>query len=109
MKLSPLCLLLGLLSAPVLADNLLNKAVSFGRELLDETRKLAPGIQNDQRNIPTGTQSQQLNDGRDSPAIEPGRAAPAVQLPPSNNVQAPPVSTGNNQGWQIVEEDHLNP
>ncbi|GAA3536728.1 hypothetical protein [Zobellella aerophila] len=110
MKLSPLCVLLTLLSTPVLADNLLNKAVSFGRELLDETRKLAPGIQNDKRNETPTVQARPVNDGRYSPAIEPGQTAPAVQLPPSNNVQAPPAATtSNNQGWQIVEENHLNP
>lgn len=109
MRLSPLYLLLALFSAPVLADSLLNKAVGFGRELLDETRKLAPGIQNDKRNEAPATQTRAVNDGRDSPAIEPTQSAPAVQIPPSSNVQAPPAAIpGNNQGWQIVEENHLN-
>ncbi|WP_445400352.1 hypothetical protein [Zobellella sp. An-6] len=103
MKYASLCLLLSLLTAPAMADNLLNRMVDFGREVLDETRKLAPGIQNDRRH----EQAAQLNqaapdDGRHSPAIElgPVSSAESASLPP-------PASPSANHGWQFVEEDHL--
>ncbi|MHA6964996.1 hypothetical protein [Zobellella denitrificans] len=103
MKFAPLCVLLSLLAAPAMADNLLNRMVNFGREVLDETRKLAPGVQNDRRHEQPAQVSQAApDDGRHRPAIELGPVAPAesASLPP-------PASPSANQGWQFVEEDHL--
>ncbi|WMC09748.1 hypothetical protein PU634_11560 [Oceanimonas pelagia] len=108
MKSRSLLLMLALVTPPALADNILSRAVDFGRELLDETRKLAPGIQNDHSTPPPRQASAHPDDGRDAPALEPGYGSAttgpaAVVAPPS-----PPAATTprNNQGW-FVEEDHL--
>ncbi|NHI02191.1 hypothetical protein [Oceanimonas sp. MB9] len=112
MKSKALLLMLALVTTPVLADNILSRALDFGRELLDETRKLAPGIQHDHSAAPARQASAHPNDGRDLPALEPGHGSTAsttisgpaaVVAPPS-----PPATTTpqNNQGW-FVEEDHL--
>ncbi|PSJ44819.1 hypothetical protein C7H85_12660 [Zobellella endophytica] len=95
-------LLLGLLAAPALADNLLDRAVTFGRELLDETRKLAPGIQHDRRHEPTAVVPAQPDDGRDRPAIEPGPTVYPQVVPAGEPATGQP-------GFQFAEEDHLNP
>lgn len=107
-------LLLGVLvTTPALADNLLSRAVDFGRELLDETRKLAPGVQNDYSN--DGYQQNQAHpdDGRDAPALEPGTATTSSTQAQSSgpaavvgSAQAAPAAPQSNQGW-FVEEDHL--
>ncbi|WP_375055648.1 hypothetical protein [Zobellella sp. DQSA1] len=116
MKSAPFYLLLSLLAAPAMADNLLNRMVSFGREVLDETRKLAPGVQNDRRHETPAdvARAAHPDDGRDSPAIELGQASPSntsntsntSNIAPSNLPPAAPPSA--NHGWQFVEEDHLN-
>lgn len=95
-------LLLGLLAAPALADNLLDRAVTFGRELLDETRKLAPGIQHDRRHEQNTAVPAQPDDGRDRPAIEPGPAVSARVAPAAEPATGQP-------GFQFAEEDHLKP
>ncbi|WP_458734516.1 hypothetical protein [Zobellella taiwanensis] len=103
MKPAPLLLLLSVLAAPALAEGLLNRAVGFGRELLDETRKLAPGVQYDKRHE-TPAPATRPDDGRDAPALEPASTpGAAVLTPPSQPAPATPQS---NQGW-FVEEDHL--
>lgn len=103
MKPAPLLLLLSVLAAPALAEGLLNRAVGFGRELLDETRKLAPGVQYDKRHEAPAPVTRP-DDGRDAPALEPASTpGAAVLTPPSQPAPATPQS---NQGW-FVEEDHL--
>lgn len=110
MKSAPFYLLLSLLAAPAMADNLLNRMVSFGREVLDETRKLAPGIQNDRRHETPADVARPAHpdDGRDSPAIELGQAAPSNIGPSAPSNLPPAASPSANHGWQFVEEDHLN-
>ena len=112
----PACawLFLSLLAAPAMADNIFSAMINFGREVLDETRKLAPGIQNDRRNETAATVKAHPDDGRDYPALE----------SPDSNINTGPASSHNqvvvaempamqsaspaaNQGWQFVEEDHL--
>lgn len=113
MKSAPFYLLLTLLAAPAMADNIFSGIIEFGREVLDETRKLAPGIQNDKRNeAPAPVAATAPNDGRDRPALEGSAAgysatnnATVVIAPPAASQPAPPSA---NQGWQFVEEDHLN-
>lgn len=113
MKAKSLLLLTALVATPALADNILSRAVDFGRELLDETRKLAPGVQNDHSNY-AYQQHAHPDDGRDAPALEPGTAAvssaPAQSSGPAAVVgtsqPAAPAAPQNNQGW-FVEEDHL--
>ncbi|MCT7655956.1 hypothetical protein MBH78_17775 [Oceanimonas sp. NS1] len=82
MKSKALLLMLALVTTPVLADNILSRALDFGRELLDETRKLAPGIQQDHSAAPARQASAHPNDGRDLPALEPVTAPrPAPRYP----------------------------
>lgn len=69
-KKTPLCLALTLFALPAMADNVFSGVINFGREILDETRKLAPGVQNDRRNETPADTSAALQDGRDRPAIE---------------------------------------
>ncbi|AEY00958.1 hypothetical protein GU3_06010 [Oceanimonas sp. GK1] len=109
MKAKSWLLLAALVATPALADNILSRAVDFGRELLDETRKLAPGIQQDHRTPPSRPAAAHPDDGRDAPALEPGyppagttSTGPAVVAPSS----PPPATPQSNQGW-FVEEDHL--
>ncbi|MGO4999417.1 hypothetical protein [Oceanisphaera sp. W20_SRM_FM3] len=85
-KKTPLCLALALFALPAMADNIFSGVVNFGREILDETRKLAPGIQNDRRTESPADVRSALNDGRDRPAIE---------MPSSN--QASNNQSGNHQ------------
>ncbi|MBL1378769.1 hypothetical protein [Zobellella iuensis] len=109
MKYAPLCVLLSLLAAPAMADNLLNRMVNFGREVLDETRKLAPGIQHDRRHEQPAQVSQAApDDGRHSPAVELGQAAPSAIAPSAPSSLPPAASPSANHGWQFAEEDHLN-
>lgn len=114
MKTTSLLLLSALVATPALADNILSRAVDFGRELLDETRKLAPGIQNDHSANVHQQDRAHPDDGRDSPALEPGQmpadvpsptqaGSPAAVVGSSQPASAPPQS---NQGW-FVEEDHM--
>ena len=69
-KKAPLCLALTLFALPAMADNIFSGVINFGREILDETRKLAPGMQNDRRHETPADVRSALNDGRDRPAIE---------------------------------------
>ncbi|GGB33649.1 hypothetical protein GCM10011502_03380 [Oceanisphaera marina] len=108
------CLLLSLLAAPAMADNIFSGIINFGREVLDETRKLAPGIQDDRRHETSATVRATPDDGRDYPALESsGSNVNVGQTGSHNNVvvgEAPamqPASPTANQGWQFVEEDHL--
>lgn len=111
MKSRTLLLMLALVATPALADNIFSRALDFGREVLDETRKLAPGIQQDHSASPARQRSAHPDDGRDAPALEPGYAPAtttttgpsAVVAPPS---QPAPAAVQSNQGW-FVEEDHL--
>ncbi|GHA26423.1 hypothetical protein [Oceanisphaera arctica] len=109
MKSAPFYLLLTLLATPAMAGNIFSGIIDFGRDVLDETRKLAPGIQNDKRNeAPSRVAATAPDDGRDSPALD-GSAtnnATVVIAPPLAASQPAPPST--NHGWQFVEEDHLN-
>lgn len=108
------CLFLSLLAAPAMADNIFSGIINFGREVLDETRKLAPGIQDDRRHETSAIVRTAPDDGRDYPALEsPGSNVSVGPANSNNNVvvgEAPamqPVSPAANQGWQFVEEDHL--
>lgn len=108
------CLFLSLLAAPAMADNIFSGIINFGREVLDETRKLAPGIQDDRRNETAATVKASPDDGRDYPALEaPSSSVNVGQASGNNNVvvgEPPamqPASPAANQGWQFVEEDHL--
>ena len=69
-KKAPLCFALTLFALPAMADNIFSGVINFGREVLDETRKLGPGIQNDRRHEAPADVRAALNDGRDRPAIE---------------------------------------
>jgi hypothetical protein len=109
MKSAPFYLLLTLLAAPAMANNIFSGIIDFGREVLDETRKLAPGIQYDKRNeAPTRVTATAPDDGRDRPALE-GSANnqnTVIVAPSSTGMQ--PASPAANQGWTFVEEEHLN-
>ncbi|WP_319781962.1 hypothetical protein [Oceanisphaera sp. IT1-181] len=99
-KKAPLCLALTLFALPAMADNIFSGVVNFGREILDETRKLAPGIQNDRRNETPKDARAALDDGRDRPAIE----SPSANR--SNIELAPPVNgqpTGSNLNYTYGE------
>ncbi len=107
MKSAPFYLLLTLLAAPAMAGNIFSGVIDFGREVLDETRKLAPGIQDDRRQeAPARITATSPDDGRDSPALEsPSNNATVVIAPPPAASQ--PASPAANHGWQFVEEDRL--
>lgn len=88
-KKAPLCLALTLFALPAMADSIFSGIATFGREILDETRKLAPGIQNDRRYEEPADVRAALDDGRDRPAIE----------GPNSNVAVVSVGQGRaNQG-----------
>ncbi|WP_417618479.1 hypothetical protein [Oceanisphaera sp.] len=108
------CLFLSLLAAPAMADNIFSGIINFGREVLDETRKLAPGIQYDRRHETSATVRANPDDGRDYPALEsPGSNINTGQANRHNQAiiaETPamqPASPAANHGWQFVEEDHL--
>lgn len=104
-KKAPLCLALTLFALPALADNIFSGVVNFGREILDETRKLAPGIQHDRRNETPADVQAALDDGRDRPAIE----SPSANR--SNIELAPPVNgqpTGSNLNYTYGESQRSN-
>lgn len=104
-KKAPLCLALTLFALPALADNIFSGVVNFGREILDETRKLAPGIQNDRRNETPKDVQAALDDGRDRPAIE----SPSANR--SNIELAPPVNgqpTGSNLNYTYGESQRTS-
>jgi hypothetical protein len=115
MKSAPLYLLLTLLAAPAMAaGNIFSGIIDFGREVLDETRKLAPGIQQDRRQeTPPRITATSPDDGRDSPALDgsaanhsaTNNATVIIAPPPASSQPAPPSA---NHGWQFVEEDHMN-
>ncbi|WP_198341870.1 hypothetical protein [Oceanisphaera avium] len=106
LKHAPLCVALSLFALPAMADNIFSGVINFGREILDETRKMAPGIQNDRRHEePTKVQAP-LNDGRDNPAVDYTDANVATAQPAvgasSNVIIAPPQSgqpTGANLNY----------
>ncbi|MBO1518467.1 hypothetical protein [Oceanisphaera pacifica] len=107
-------LLLSLLATPAMANSFFSDIATFGQELWDETKKLAPGIQYDKRNEAAPVVQASPNDGRDLPALEPENANIAVSQvgKPSNTsvAEAParqlaPVAA--NHGWQFEEQDHL--
>ncbi|MDP5292642.1 hypothetical protein Q9290_10130 [Oceanimonas sp. CHS3-5] len=113
MKSKALLLMLALVATPALADNILSRAVDFGRELLDETRKLAPGIQQDHSAVPSRQASAHPDDGRDAPALDTGVASAGNRTTTAgptavvgSGQPAAPAAPQNNQGW-FVEEDHL--
>ncbi|MCC4265013.1 hypothetical protein LL240_11205 [Oceanimonas baumannii] len=114
MKTTSLLLLSALVATPALADNILSRAVDFGRELLDETRKLAPGIQNDHSANAHQQDRAHPDDGRDSPALETGQTPVAVSSPTQSgspaavvgNSQPASAPPSSNQSW-FVEEDHM--
>ncbi|MFP2770390.1 hypothetical protein [Oceanisphaera sp. KMM 10153] len=113
MKSVPFYLLLTLLATPAMAGNPFSSIIDFGREVLDETRKLAPGIQHDKRNETPPVAATAPDDGRDSPALDGSAAshsaankATVVIAPPAAASQPAPPSA--NHGWQFVEEDHMN-
>ncbi|WP_298719027.1 hypothetical protein [uncultured Oceanisphaera sp.] len=109
MKSAPFYLLLTLLAAPAMADNIFSGIIEFGREVLDETRKLAPGIQNDKRNeAPAPVAATAPNDGRDRPALEGSADSESTVIVAPSSTGMQPVSPAANQGWTFVEEDHLN-
>ncbi|MBM7455140.1 hypothetical protein HNR62_001000 [Oceanisphaera litoralis] len=109
MKSAPFYLLLTLLAAPAMADNLFSGIIDFGRDLLDETRKLAPGIQNDKRNeAPSPVAATAPDDGRDRPALENSAHSQNTVIVAPSSTGMPPPSPAENHGWQFVEEDHLN-
>ncbi|MFD1007135.1 hypothetical protein [Oceanisphaera ostreae] len=109
------CLFLSLLAAPAMADSFFSDVATFGRELWDETKKLAPGVQYDKRNEAAPVSQANPDDGRDYPALESptSNVAVAGQANHNNNAvvaETPamqPAAVASNQGWQFVEEDHL--
>ena len=110
-KQAPLCLALTLFALPAMADNIFSGVINFGREILDETRKLAPGIQNDRRHEQAADVQAVLNDGRDSPAVEYSdsniaTAQPSTRQHTSHVVVQPPINgqpTGSNLNYTYGE------
>lgn len=123
------CLFLSLLAAPAMANSFFSDIATFGQELWQETKKLAPGIQYDKRNETAPAVNIALDDGRDYPALERPESGAAIsqvghnragvqqsvnQAADSNNnvqvAEAPamqPASVASNHGWQFEEQDNL--
>ena len=119
-KKTPLCLALTLFALPAMADNIFSGVINFGREVLDETRKLAPGVQHDRRNEAPADVRAALDDGRDRPAldssgnyqqgynqsgnIQQGNRQSNIELPPPVNGQP----TGSNLNYTYGESQRSN-
>lgn len=101
-KKTPLCLALTLFALPAMADNIFSGVINFGREILDETRKLAPGVQNDRRNETPADTREALQDGRDRPAIETPSNDQYNSGQYNNNPNAN-YQSGGNQGRSNIE------
>ena len=98
-KKTPLCLALTLFALPAMADNIFSGVVNFGREILDETRKLAPGIQNDRRTESPADVRAALNDGRDRPAIEVPNSNQATNNQYGNSLPSVSQSSNTQSGY----------
>ncbi|MGO1245901.1 MAG: hypothetical protein ACTHY5_05395 [Oceanisphaera sp.] len=108
------CVCLALLATPAMADSFFSDIATFGQELWDETKKLAPGIQYDRRNEAAPVVQAAPDDGRDRPALESADENIAVSQTPSSHsttvAEVPamqPASVASNHGWQFEEQDHL--
>lgn len=108
------CLFISLLAAPAMANSFFSDVATFGQELWDETKKLAPGIQYDRRNEAAPVVQANPDDGRDYPALESADANMNVRQADRNNsaqvAETPtmqPASVASNHGWQFEEQDHL--